>query len=374
MACLSSLVEIRDADSISSLIPFLGHPHWRVRTHTLELIRTIGNRATLPLCQSFSSLNDSRIKAGIMEALTLLVDEKAFPTIFLVTVSEDSYVRREATKALFATTGLLHFERMLVLLKASTDEVVLSGLETALLKFQRETTEAQIISKALLKNLHETTPEAFGSFSYILAELGGWENLNALAQSVLSRKATFAQHALEALSLSPDAKANQHLIHTLEQSAGQSLAFQIGRMASRRLVMDAEDGGFLSDDERYTYAEKILAVVSEPTVLKLLGNFYGKDSTELLYSFLEQGTVEISDAALEGLISIALNLNKISSPNELDSTIEILRKAEVHLTEERFGVEDFLTGKPLFPKTQEQLSLLTASLQPYSNHENSSTP
>ena len=373
-ASMEALINLEGVKSIPTILPFLGHSNERLRNQALSMIQKLGPRATPDLCRLFSISDDVKIKSGIMESLTLLADPEAFSTILAVSVSEDSNVRREATKALFSSTGLKYLERMMVLFKTCLDENVLKGYEDALLSLSRQSSAQQeIVSNAVLSVFHECTPEAFQSACYLLAQIGGWANLNTLARACLEKNEVEFQVAVKALSLSPDPKASQHLLNVLNHFTGMQRSFDIAKMAVSRMVMTSEEGGFLSNEERFAYAEEILLVVSEPNILTQLGYIPGLESVELLFTFLKQGTLSVSNASLEALIRISKHLDHIDELKERDLMIELFGKTYSHLLNHRLQVEDILTGEMLFPNTQKQLTALDQTLQRYIPTDNLKT-
>ncbi len=336
MAAMELLADLLGADSLEDLVPYLGHPYWRLHEHSqtiaANLVKAGGDAQLVSI---YTSGLEPDAHCGVLE-LIAAADHKeglSFVSSSLGNTSPD--VRRAAINSLYEFKGKSVMPDFIKAISKAETRIELLGYEETLLSEIDDKPYAKSLSKATIAAL-KSTKEAHqrDSLYYILARLGDSESLAALKGAAITDDFQTVKAAAFAMSFSPSREADKILLEIASLDK-QSAAF-VGSHSVRRMLIGPQGYGDVTVEEKMDFAEAMLRKSLDKGLIAFLGEVHEARSLRALMYCLENG---VSTAA-DSLVACAEGMGKLSDKDAKIAEESLRNVIEyIEVTQLRGGVE-----------------------------------
>ncbi|MCH7224673.1 DUF6288 domain-containing protein [Haloferula sp. A504] len=316
MAAIDFLTEMLGADALPDLLPYLNHDYWRLREHAqkaaAELVTAGAGGA---LGELFASA-EPRAAAGILAVFALSGSDEGLE-IARSALKHDSIPVRAAAAHTFARlAGTEAIPTLFAQLAEAREQEEIIGCEDALLSFRDDPTSATRIRDDVLKVLPKADPAIRPNLYFILGRLGDEISIDSLEKAAETDSLSELREIVHALSYSLSRKADQVMLRIAKTD--KESAKIVGAQSARRLVLGPKGFWDLTDAERMDFAEPMLKLNMDGSLIKLLGRVYDARALRALMYCLENGVSNAADA----LVTNAEGLDK-GSLSSADNKIAV---------------------------------------------------
>jgi hypothetical protein len=217
-------------------------------------------------------------------------------------------------------------------------EVELEACEKAILSLRDNLESRQQVQRVALWARPQWEPPVRHSLYWILAQLGGTEPLSALQKAAESSDDIELAVIVNSLSYSPDPRADEILLAIIKDNLGTPRA-SIAAGGSLRRVVIGPDGIFTrSNDEILDFAEPLLKMVRDESVVQFLGHVHSGRSAQVLQRVMRQGGV--TDMAAESIIACTSRMEAAKAGDKKLAAAALIDAIEfIEVTQLRGGLE-----------------------------------
>lgn len=336
MAAMEFMADIMGADALEDLVPYLGHPYWRLREHSQKiasnLVRAGGDAQLISI---YTSGLDPEPHCGVLQLIGTTDHQEGLKFVNSSLTNENPDVRRAAINSLYKLKGKSVMADFVKAISKAESRTELLGYEETLLADIEDKAYAKSLSKATIAALKTTKDQKQrDSLYYILARLGDSESLAALKGAAITDDFTTVKAAAFAMSFSPSREADKILLEIASLDK-QSAAF-VGTHAVRRMIIGPKGFGDVTVDEKMDFAEAMLRKTLDPSLIAFLGEVHEARSLRALMYCLENGYSK----AANSLVACAEGMGKLSDKDAKIAEESLRNVIEyIEVTQLRGGVE-----------------------------------
>jgi HEAT repeat protein len=291
IAAMDFLVEQLGEEACTDLAPYLAHDYWRLNEHAFNLAVNLPEpKASARLLQIANEANPVTV-ARILAVLVERGDVSALEFAEKSLSHEDETIRADAVRAIGKLGSGKNASQIFSCLETATGKTELHACEDALLSLSQDEKIAEQVRKESLELLSKYKSPQRASLIWVLAQLGGESSMSAL--ELLSEGSDNAEFhsVVYALSWSPDPEASKLLLRIIEENLDTPRALLAADEATRRMVIGPDGIGSLSEDERLDFAEPLLRMIRNKSMVAYLGTVHTGRSTQVLQRVMRQGGV-----------------------------------------------------------------------------------
>ena len=340
IAAMTYLAETLGPDAIDDLVPYVGHDYWRLNQHAYRLaVKLSGKDVTNSLLSHFRSTSTPAPQAAT--TLALLADRGDAETLAVAQQAlghPEEIIRAAAVRALIKVGGEKELKRVFSFMQDARGEAELEACEKAILSLRDNLESRQQVQRVALWALPQWEPPVRHSLYWILAQLGGTEPLLALQKAAESSDDIELAVIVNSLSYSPDPRADEILLAIIKDNLGTPRA-SIAAGGSLRRVVIGPDGIFTrSNDEILDFAEPLLKMVRDESVVRFLGHVHSGRSAQVLQRVMRQGGV--TDTAAESIIACTSRMEAAKAGDKKLAAAALIDAIEfIEVTQLRGGLE-----------------------------------
>jgi len=336
MAAMNYLVEALGLDATNDIIARVGHDYWRVRKHARKLaVKLATDGGADRLIEQFPQA-DGKTAAGILAVLATSRCKASLKLAQQALQHKDSIARKEAVQAVFAIGGKETLGQVFAFMLQAKEPEDLRGCEKALLSRRDDAEYARRLTNMTISALPQCKPEVRNSLYWILAQLGGHDNIAVLRKATATKEDAEFLEIVNALSYSPDASASQTLLSIIKENLGTQRAEVVAGESVRRMVIGSDDIGNLSSEQQLDFADPLLKMVRNPKVVTYLGHLHSGRSARILQRCMRLGGV--TSIAAESIIAATTGMeNAPEADRKLAATALIDAIEYIEVTHIRGG-------------------------------------
>jgi len=291
MAAMDYLVEALGLDATDDIVALVGHDYWRVRRHAQEqAAKLAANGGANRLIQRFAKAN-GKTAAGILAVLASGRCKAGLKLAQQALGHEDPIVRKAAVQAVFALGGKELLNQVFTFMLQAKEREDLRGCEKALLSRRDDPEYARRLGDMAILALPKCGPKVRDSLYWLLAQLGGQDNIAVLRGATATRDDAEFLEIVNAISYSPDSHASQTLLSVIKENLGTKRAEVVAGESVRRMVIGSDDIGNLSNEQQLDFAEPLLKMVRNPKIVTYLGHLHSGRSAQVLQRCMRLGGV-----------------------------------------------------------------------------------
>jgi HEAT repeat protein len=338
IAAMDQLAELLGPDAIADLVPYLGHPYWRVREHAQATAARLAKAGgAVFLTQAFAAESNPETLAGILDTLGESRTTSALATTRSAITHAHPAVRGAAIHATIAIGGADGIPEILAHLAQSKDINDLIACEEALLTLREDPAATTAIREGLEKILPNTDASTQRPVAYhILAKLGDTASIAILEKAGNTDSIIEFNHIVQALSYSPNRDVDAILLNLA--AASEANAKAIAPHTARRMVLGPNGYGDITPAQQMDFAEPMLRHALDTNLIGFLSTIHEARALRTLLYCLEQG----HRSAAENLIRNAESIDGDSlTPDDRKIAVEAVRSAieYIEVTRLRGGPE-----------------------------------
>ncbi len=337
IAAISALAELMGPDAIEDLVPWLGHPYWRVRDHAITTATTLAKAGgPVFLTSAFTTATDPEVLTGILATLGQSRVTSALATTRAAIKHGDPLVRAAAIRANLQIAGPAAIDETLAHLAAATTIDERIACEEALLTLRDDPAATARIRAGVAKLLSSSDSETLRPVLYhTLAKLGDDASLAILENAAATDSIREFNDIIQALSYAPNRKVDGIFLTLAAVSPANAKA--IAPHAVRRLVIGPNGFGDITPIEQMDFAEPMLKLALDNKLVEYLSRIHDARALRSLVYCLQQG----HQAAAENLIRNAEGLGDDLTPADRAVAVEAVRNVIefIEVTRLRGGAE-----------------------------------
>ncbi|MFU8892844.1 MAG: DUF6288 domain-containing protein [Luteolibacter sp.] len=305
LAAITALAELMGPDAIEDLVPYLGHPYWRVREHAIATAAPLAKAGgAAHLTAEFTNHANPAILTGILETLGQARATNALATTRAAHNHPATAIRAAAIRATVAIAGPDAIAETLAHLASATTLDDLIACEEALLTLRDDPAAATAIREGIAKILPTAEGETQRPVAFhILAKLGDDASIAVLEKAAATDSVAEFNQIVHALSYAPNRKADTILLTLAAASPANAKA--IASHAVRRLVVGPKGFGDITAAQQMDFAEPMLKHAIDRKLVNYLSNIREARALRALVYCLQQGQTN----AAENLVLIAESLD-----------------------------------------------------------------
>lgn len=305
IAAINALAELMGPDAIEDLVPWLGHPYYRVRDHAITTATTLAKAGgSTFLTSAFTTETDPEVLTGILTTLGLSRITSALATTRPALKHGDPLVRAAAIRANLQIAGPDAIDETLAHLATATTIDERIACEEALLTLRADPAASARIRDGATKLLTSSDPESLRPVLYhILAKIGDDTSLAILEKAADTDSIREFNDIIQALSYAPNRKVDGIFLTLAAVSPANAKA--IAPHTVRRLVIGPNGFGDITAKEQMDFAEPMLRLALDNKLVEYLSRIREARALRSLVYCLEQG----HRSAAENLIRNAESLD-----------------------------------------------------------------
>ena len=292
MAAMSRLAGLLRGEALGDIVPYLGADQWRVREHAHGLAVELAKSGASGKLIALLDKAEGAVAAGMLKALQDADAKPALASARAALKHKDGVVRRAAVQTVMALGGDTAMSEVLTFLGSTSDPENLWGCELALLSRRNDPAYAGRLRVAAVEMLPKATPAQRRSLFWVIGQLGGPEGLAVMKQAAMSpQDDADLKEIVIALSYSPDRDADGVMLALAK--LGKKHLDIVSSQAVRRMV-GPNGTSDVTDQQRLDFAEPMLALKHEPSLITYLGKVHTGRSVRVLYEVMKNGSAAIA--------------------------------------------------------------------------------
>ncbi len=304
---LSYLVKTRKSEAFADLLPYLGHASWRLSSHAqalaVELARTEGDA---PLIQALPTARPHTAEA-ILAVLGQTKTDAGRLLIEEALTHEAPAVRGAAAQALIAHSGEPALSIVLQAMLREASIPALNGFEDAVVSLRDQPSASELIRAKAIAALTDSAPPLRDSLVWLLAQVGGQEAMDTLAQALETQDIAYYEAVVNALSYSPDAAADKLILNAIRDGLKTTRAEIAAKEGVRRMVIGPQGLGQRPIESQLDYAQAVLEMLLNDDTIAYLGRIKTGRCAFILQKAMRRGAPA---SAAQAIIQATSDLSK----------------------------------------------------------------
>lgn len=336
MAAMDQLVEMLGKDAIDDLGPYLGHEQWRLRKHSRKLaVKLAADPDAAGRLATLLDKYDGQTAAGILKVLADTKSSAGIRAAKMALRHKNATARAQAIQTIFALGGDAQLRMVLSIMQQATELEILRGCEKALLSRRKDSTHARRVSSSVIEMLPKSGPDLRRSIYWILAQLGGDDNIETLVKAADTEDEAVFKEIVMAMSYSPDRLADKAML-TLAKTSSEHAPI-VAEQTMRRMVVGPDDIDKVPDDLKMDLASPMLKLDRNPKLITYLGKVHTGRSINALMRCMRLGPADISAQAIISAAERMENAPAAERKIAADGLQNVIEYIEV--TQLRGGIE-----------------------------------